>query len=304
MCAGVTGIEYTSKKVKLERSAFAFSSKMEHFERAAAQVTAGELPALSDANKLRLYGLFSVAKKGIDPGPAPSMLSFRAAAKHSAWANAAAVHTPESARDAYIALVVELELASPEKDSVAGGGWGKEAPTGFEIGRDDTDGDRTTRDVCHWAAVGNAREVARELQTSTALRDHRDADGLTPLMRAADRGHIAVLDVLISAGADLALADEDGLTALHYAALCGHASAAGALVRAGAPLDIRDNDSSTPLESAADDDTRAAIDAAREACLSSGFPPSFRTVAALAALAALVLAVTLAFWRTNTGINK
>lgn len=263
---------------------------MAHFEIAATHVAQGQLTNLSDHHKLRLYALYCVATRGVDPGPAPGALHFRAAAKHSAWSEAALSHTPQTARDAYVALVEELKSESHDA-TPSRSAWGKDAPTGFDI----ADGRNNTLDICHWASVGDLKSVLSHLQSHTP--NYRDEDGLTPLMRAADRGHIAVIDALVEAKADLSLQDPDGLTALHYASVCGHADAAGILVLAGAPLDTQDSDGATPYDVAADDPTRDTIAAARNGTWvrlhrrDKRLP--LRVVAALFAVIALVLAMYL-----------
>jgi ankyrin repeat protein len=48
------------------------------------------------------------------------------------------------------------------------------------------------------------------------------AGGITPLMWAADRGHIDVVRALLAAGADATAEDDQGDTALDYATSCAH----------------------------------------------------------------------------------
>lgn len=48
------------------------------------------------------------------------------------------------------------------------------------------------------------------------------AQSMTPLHYAADRGHGEVLEVLLSAGADVNAVDGDGQTALMTAVLCSN----------------------------------------------------------------------------------
>jgi ankyrin repeat protein len=61
-----------------------------------------------------------------------------------------------------------------------------------------------------------------------------DADGWTPLHWAADEGYVDVVELLITAGADVNARDNDGWTPLHVAAYKGHAAVAEVLLAVGA----------------------------------------------------------------------
>ncbi len=63
-----------------------------------------------------------------------------------------------------------------------------------------------------------------------------DADGVTPLIAAAENGHFEVLRLLVDAGGDVRRTDSTGFTALMGAARAGHAGMAKFLVERGADL--------------------------------------------------------------------
>lgn len=220
------------------------------FNRAAKRVRDGEFSNISDIDQLRLYGLYSVALKGSAAGPAPSTFSIRESAKYSAWVDASEL-TKEQAQAEYVKLIERLGNGG-KRDVLE-----KQAPTGFQIGGNTT----PTLDICHWASIGDVRSVLYCLRRGSP--DYQDEMGLTPLMRAADRGHLHVVDALLDVGANLELKDEDGSTALHYAAICGHAVIAGVLILAGASLEEKDNDGATPLDLAPDDITKSIINQAK-----------------------------------------
>eukprot|EP00967_Tisochrysis_lutea_P114229 scaffold181864_cov32-Tisochrysis_lutea.AAC.5 len=69
-------------------------------------------------------------------------------------------------------------------------------------------------------------------------------DGRTALHRACACGHADVVDILIEAGADAAVAMRDGSTSLHVAAASGQADVIERLLRASAS-----DDSEAPGES-------------------------------------------------------
>ena len=74
----------------------------------------------------------------------------------------------------------------------------------------------------------------------------------TPLMKAADRGHVQVVCELIRAGADVNEKDKYKRTALHWASWWGHSSVVTLLAEAGANLNDQDWLGLTPLMMAAD----------------------------------------------------
>ena len=75
-------------------------------------------------------------------------------------------------------------------------------------------------------------------------------DGLTALMCAAEGGHVAVAQLLLQHGADVA-ASNDGSTALMYSALGGHVAVAQLLLEHGADVAAARNDGRTALMLAA-----------------------------------------------------
>ena len=69
-------------------------------------------------------------------------------------------------------------------------------------------------------------------------------------MLAAFKGHLAVVRVLVEAGADKNAAKQNGATALMIAAFKGHLDVARVLVEAGADKNAAKQDGATALMSA------------------------------------------------------
>jgi Ankyrin repeats (3 copies) len=187
----------------------------------------------------------------------------------------------EEAMREYIELVEVLAgIPASERDGAEQGdeeGFGTDASIkGFTMNADGSSGAADPKssvdpsqppqqrmDLTHWASVDDVKSVAFFLENQRVSPDYRDEDGLTALMRAADRDACGALRALLDAGADVSLADGDGLTALHYAALCGHARAAALLVRAGADVDVKDGDGDSAWDGAGEE-VREAMERAKE----------------------------------------
>jgi ankyrin repeat protein len=92
--------------------------------------------------------------------------------------------------------------------------------------------------------------LTRRHPSSGSGRDaNTKTDGGMPVVAlAAMKGHAAVVDALVKAGADLAAKDKAGATALMYAAAqFGHNDVVQSLIAAGADVNAKDNLGWTPL---------------------------------------------------------
>lgn len=79
------------------------------------------------------------------------------------------------------------------------------------------------------------------LLTVTALQPSTDADGLTPLMRAAARGDVAQVSSLLAGGADANLGHAElRLTPLMFAAYYGRDAVVTLLLEKGAAANLKD----------------------------------------------------------------
>ncbi|XP_043195781.1 ankyrin repeat domain-containing protein 49-like [Amphibalanus amphitrite] len=103
-----------------------------------------------------------------------------------------------------------------------------------------------------WAAErGLCERVSQLLKEDPSLIGARDGDGYTPLHRAAYNDHVAVVERLLSAGADLSARTAEGWTPLHSAARWNSAGCLPLLVLHGADVNAPTAGGLTPLMVAA-----------------------------------------------------
>lgn len=108
------------------------------------------------------------------------------------------------------------------------------------------------RNALHTAALsGDAQVLSRLAISHKHLLDSRDRDQATPLIMAANEGHVEVCKVLLKAGADPLAKDKDGRTPLHDAAGLGRLEVVQLLSTQKHLVDRRDNAGYTPFLMAA-----------------------------------------------------
>jgi len=99
------------------------------------------------------------------------------------------------------------------------------------------------------ARAGDVAAVRSLLRDSGGSHLHaRSKRGVTPLIFASGAGHVAAMQPLIAAGANLSAAASNGGQALHAAVVGGHARAVELLLRHGAPAEARDGQGETPRD--------------------------------------------------------
>ncbi|KAH3745073.1 gamma-secretase-activating protein [Pelomyxa schiedti] len=78
------------------------------------------------------------------------------------------------------------------------------------------------KDIFHYSSEGDVARVIEFLDKEGAEVDATDDEDRTPLLWAADRGHLNLVKELLRRGANVNHQDSDGQTALHYSVSCGH----------------------------------------------------------------------------------
>lgn len=99
---------------------------------------------------------------------------------------------------------------------------------------------------------GTYQEIAEQLYQVNEININEVIDGMTPIMIAASRGEVEVIDLLFTQGADPNKRGSAERTALQYAVEKNHVEVAKRLLAYGADIDAFDNGRLTPLIMAAD----------------------------------------------------
>lgn len=86
---------------------------------------------------------------------------------------------------------------------------------------------------------------------SAQVEDRGQKNDCTPLMEAASAGHVEIIGLLLSHGADVNAQSSTGNTPLMYACAGGHVCAVKALLVQGAHVEDHNENGHTPLMEAA-----------------------------------------------------
>ncbi|MBK9171365.1 MAG: ankyrin repeat domain-containing protein [Bryobacterales bacterium] len=98
------------------------------------------------------------------------------------------------------------------------------------------------------AAFGGENDKIVSLLDQGASVSYQESEaGLTPLLAACHKGHLAATEILLNAGANLRDEDHNGWTALEHALTEGHLQLAGLLLSRGFPVAERNRHGATHL---------------------------------------------------------
>lgn len=115
------------------------------------------------------------------------------------------------------------------------------------------------------ARYGDYEDVSTALDNKTPVNG-TDALGRSALHMACANGHAGIVHLLISAGADVTLANAEGNVPLHWACLNGHVEIVKLLLEAGASPSALNSYERTPIDEALNhmrcDDILGVINAA------------------------------------------
>ncbi|KAI8379382.1 ankyrin repeat-containing domain protein [Radiomyces spectabilis] len=211
---------------------------------------------VSNDNKLKLYGLYKQSIFGDCNIPKPSLFEFVARAKWDAW-NSLKGMPIMTAREGYVNLVESLNVGWSRQGEYAyqpdteeeeeTGTFGNSVSSMVAVaGQDESD----TDDLFGYARQNNLDNVRKLIEEDHASVNSCDADGITALHYASDRGHMDMVKLLIQLGADINARSNDQETPLHYACISEQLEVAEYLVQQGCDVSAKDADNQLAIDQA------------------------------------------------------
>ncbi|KAI0222177.1 Palmitoyltransferase ZDHHC17 [Lamellibrachia satsuma] len=118
----------------------------------------------------------------------------------------------------------------------------------IEGGYDVNQVDRENVSVLHWASINNRSEIVKYYMSKGAVIDRFGGDlNSTPLHWATRQGHLQMVVLLMSYGADPSLRDGEGCSCIHLATQFNHTTVVAYLIAKGQDVDMIDQNGLTPL---------------------------------------------------------
>ena len=136
------------------------------------------------------------------------------------------------------------------------------------------------QDINQAITDGDLVLVKEILTTTPELLNEKNADALTPLNLACERGQAGIVDLLLKQGADPYIGDNENSMPLHLAAVSGSIESIDLLLDFGVDIDLQDENDMTPLLFAL---SRGHRDAAAY-LLQKGADPDLRSITGWSAI--------------------
>lgn len=203
---------------------------------------------------LQLYAFYKQASIGSCNIPKPSWFRTQDKMKWEAWSSLKDM-PKEIAMEKYIATISKIdstwlsESTSQEKSK----SWA--AVSTFTL--PDTITNETEKTIFDYCKEGNIAQFSLLLKNTE--RNILDTQGLGLIHWAADRGHLAIIKLLLINGHDINLIDGDGQTALHYAVSCGHRDCVEYLLEMDIDCNVKDDDGTLAVELTDDDELKKML---------------------------------------------
>ncbi|XP_030056584.1 palmitoyltransferase ZDHHC13 [Microcaecilia unicolor] len=117
-----------------------------------------------------------------------------------------------------------------------------------EAGYDVRQPDKENVTLLHWAAINNRQELVKYYISKGAIVDQLGGDlNSTPLHWAIRQGHLQMVILLLTYGADPTLIDGEGYCSIHLAVLFQHMPLIAYFLSTGQSIDLPDLNGITPL---------------------------------------------------------
>ncbi|GJZ44730.1 acyl-CoA-binding domain-containing protein 1-like protein [Tanacetum coccineum] len=178
----------------------------------------------------------------------------------NAWHKLGAM-PPEEAMQKYIDIITKLfptwaddstsnsqKRAGGDSDEPSSKDTSPMGPVFSSFEHEEESGNELKLDAIHDFAREGDMENLLKCDEAGISADTKDSEGRTPLHWAVDRGHIDVVELLLSRNADVNLKDNEGQTPLHYVAVCERKEIGELLVKRNAGTDINHNDWNYPCD--------------------------------------------------------
>lgn len=233
------------------------------FEQAAAQVAAMPDGAMSQGDKLMMYGLYKQATAGNVNISPPSRLNIVAYAKYMAWGKFGGLPR-ETAMIKYIEA--SHHFAGGENTFRGGTGVSPMMDDNDDIvyseedeydsedendGRDDGKSAKKVNDSLGTGGMGIRPSTLAAVADGDLSSHHANGkDIFSSLRKAASDANAENLQSALDAGADVSETDEAGQTALHFAADRGAAECLAVLIKAGGDSNAVDGEGISVLQAA------------------------------------------------------
>ncbi|KAL4225414.1 Palmitoyltransferase zdhhc13 [Mactra antiquata] len=118
----------------------------------------------------------------------------------------------------------------------------------IENGFDVNTMDKENVSLLHWAAINNRLDIVKYFASKGAIVDRFGGDlNSTPLHWATRQGHLPMVVLLMSYGADPSVRDGEGCSCIHLASQFGHTSIVAYLIAKGQDVDFLDKNGMTAL---------------------------------------------------------
>ncbi|QRW00381.1 acyl-CoA-binding protein [Ceratobasidium sp. AG-Ba] len=212
------------------------STGSDEFQSAVAYIN--RLPSsvnVSTSTQLQLYAAYKCVTAGPKPTTSrPSFFDMTGRAKWDAWDSlsktlANEVDPAQTAEKAYLEQARNLGWSGKELDEDTDNAPpdSRESPSkggglGVSVSVPEPANSEPENSVHGFAVNGDVLGLQLLLDADPSLVNDRDEFDYTPLHLAADRGHLNVVRLLLSKGADASLKDQDGDTALEIATVAKH----------------------------------------------------------------------------------
>lgn len=196
--------------------------------------------SLNSEQLVLFYGFYKQATAGPCNTPKPSLFDLRAKKMWTSWSNLGSMPKAE-AKLRYVELLNRI-AGDWQTSTLKAQGW-----VCVSSPRQEEQIADSAKDIFDWTREGNLEKIRQACRVSAA--NSRDADGLTLLHWAADRGHLPVVRYLVAElKTDVNCLDKYGQTPLHYAAACGYLDVCKFLVDSRAEVAAADGEGLTPID--------------------------------------------------------